>query len=77
MCDCGCSGNAPGTHATTFSVPGMTGVEGMWAIADAFAEKLPGTAVEIDLPARTVRVAAPCDTVGAILAGAGYPASAV
>ena len=58
----------------TFEVPDMSCGHCVAAIARAFAERLPGTAPEIDLPARRVRVAAPEETARAILAEAGYPA---
>lgn len=57
-----------------FSAPEMSCGHCVAAISRAFAERLPGAAVEIDLAGRTVRVAAPEEVALSILAEAGYPA---
>jgi copper chaperone len=80
---CGCSAHATEATATAaagalvFSVPDMTCGHCVGAITAAFAEKLPGVPVEIDLAGKTVRVAAPSDVATAIIADAGYSSQPV
>lgn len=75
---CGCSTHTTEATATAaagalvLSVPDMTCGHCVGAITAAFAEKLPGVPVEIDLAGKTVRVAAPSDVATAIIADAGY-----
>lgn len=76
---CGCSTHtsqasdaAASAGAILFSVPDMTCGHCVGTITAAFAEKLPGVPVEIDLAGKTVRVAAPSDVATAIIADAGY-----
>lgn len=82
MCGCSCSTTKTETQAApaeaiAFSVPDMTCGHCVKTITEAFAEKLPGTAIEIDLPAKTVRVAAPAEVATAILSDAGYDAARI
>ncbi len=81
MCSCSPSKTeaqaAAPAEAIVFSVPDMTCGHCVRAITEAFAKKLPGTAVEIDLPTKTVRVAAPAELAVAILADAGYDADRI
>ena len=60
-------------EAIALSVPDMTCSH----CVKAFAERLPGTAVEIDLAARTVCVVAPAELAAAILSDAGYAAARI
>lgn len=64
-------------EAIALSVPDMTCSHCVKAITEAFAERLPGTAVEIDLAARTVCVVAPAELAAAILSDAGYAAARI
>lgn len=58
----------------TLSVPDMSCGHCVKTITDALSERLPDAAAVVDLPSKTVRVAAPVDVATAILADAGYEA---
>lgn len=81
MCGCTCSTTQAGTKAAgpaeaiTLSVPQMTCSHCVKSITEAFAERLPGTTVAVDLATKTVRVEAPADVAASILADAGYEAT--
>ncbi|MFQ8433135.1 heavy-metal-associated domain-containing protein [Amaricoccus sp. W119] len=75
MCGCSCSSTKAETRAAdaaVFSVPDMSCGHCVSSITKAFAEKLPGVPVVVDLSTRTVSVDAPAELAKAIIADAGY-----
>jgi copper chaperone len=77
---CGCDLHAEPTQSTTinapvtavFTVADMTCGHCAGTIKSAFADKLPGAAIEIDVAAKQVRVGADSTSAAAIIAEAGY-----